>query len=187
MKMIVAVDQGNAIGWQDGRLPWKLPEDMKRFKSLTTGGTVVMGFNTFKSLGRPNGLPNRRNIVLTRKNPLETQGLFGDQIEVVSSLNWVAQRCDDSTWIIGGASVYAEALEKNLVHDIYLTQVHTSSGADVTLPVDLFALVTYGKLLIRGTEKSGEWVVSKEGQYEATETSPAYAFLRLILQAETPT
>lgn len=144
--MIVAVDRGNAIGWSDGRLPWKLPVDMARFKELTTGGRVVMGFNTFKSLNRPDGLPNRENIVLTRKTWQEARSFIGDRIDVISNLNYltrphhvggVVQSHD--WWIIGGASVYAEALEKNIVDEIYITQVHAPSEADVRLSTDLYS------------------------------------------------
>ena len=63
VKMILAVDEGNAIGWDDGSLPWKIPADMKRFKELTTGHDVLMGWKTFISLRRPHGLPNRTNAV----------------------------------------------------------------------------------------------------------------------------
>lgn len=138
IKMIVAVDRGNAIGWADGRLPWKLPNDMKRFKELTTGHTVVMGFNTFKSLGRLNGLPNRKNIVLTRKNPLEARGLLGNDIDIISSLDYVERvaKTEQDLWIIGGASVYAEALERDMVDEIYITLVDDNSGGDVTLTAD---------------------------------------------------
>lgn len=154
IKLIVAIDPGNVIGWSDGRLAYPgLKQDMARFRELTTGHTVVMGFNTFKSLNRPNGLPNRRNIVLTRKNPMEARGLFGDAIEVVSSLDWVEHLGDINRrraadgwydeppiiWIIGGASVYEEALKKDMVDEIYLTLVHGTSEGDVRLTTDLAA------------------------------------------------
>lgn len=147
IKMILAIDQGGAIGWSDGRLPWKLKGDMWRFKELTTGGIVVMGFNTFKSLNRPVGLPNRRNIVLTRKHPKETFGHFEGDVEVISDLSYI-NRLDNrlreepsspTIWIIGGATVYEEALHQNMVDEIYLTLVHADSGADVKLATDLVA------------------------------------------------
>ena len=157
MKLIVAVDRGNAIGWADGRLPWRLPNDMKRFKELTTGGTVVMGFNTFASLKRIDGLPNRRNIVLTRKNPLEARGLFGDKIEVVSSLDWVKRSVPDA-WIIGGASVYTEALSKEYVDELYITLVDANSGGDVRLVSDFTAWKLW---TIREAAAGRHWVVDK--------------------------
>jgi dihydrofolate reductase len=148
VKLIIAVDQGNAIGWADGRLPWKIPYDMKRFKELTTDQAVLMGFNTFKSLNRPAGLPNRKNIVLTRKPWAEARTFFApdSDIDVISNLEYVAQAEQrggvvkgKDLWIIGGASVYAEALERQLVDELHVTLVHDNSGADVTLPFELFA------------------------------------------------
>lgn len=141
IKLSVAVDQGGAIGWSDGRMPWRLPADMKRFKELTTGSTVVMGFNTFKSIGRPQGLPNRRNIVVTRKPWSEARTHFDPScdVDVISSLDWLRTTSICSLWIIGGASVYEEALSKDMVDEIYLTLVHTDSGADVRMTTDLVA------------------------------------------------
>lgn len=146
IRMIVAVDQGNAIGWSDGRLPWKLPADMARFKELTTGGRVVMGFNTFKSLNRPEGLPNRENLVLTRKTWQEARDFIGNNVDVISNLNYLGRYLHiDGViktldyWVIGGASVYAEALEKDMVDEIYITQVHVPSEADVRLTTDLYS------------------------------------------------
>lgn len=162
IKLIVAVDQGNAIGWSDGRLPWKLPEDMKRFKELTTGHTVVMGFNTFASLGRFNGLPNRKNLVLTRKNPIEARGRVGDDVDIISSLNYVQklnQRApQDTIWIIGGASVYEEAISLGIVDEFYITLVDADSKADVRLKTDFAAWKLW---TIREARAGRRWCVSR--------------------------
>jgi dihydrofolate reductase len=151
INLIIAVDQGNAIGWSDGRLAYPgLKQDMARFKELTTNSTVVMGRSTYLSLGRPAGLPNRRNIVLTRKPYSEVRGTISSEVEIISSLDWVAQHAAASKlttsiigrqtgdiWIIGGASVYDEALKKGIVDEIYLTLVHAVSEADVRMETDL--------------------------------------------------
>lgn len=141
IKLIVAVDQGGAIGWSSGFLPWKLSKDMKRFKELTTGHTVVMGFNTWKSLNLPNGLPNRLNIVLTRKPWSEARPFFSPtaDIDIISSLDYVELKRDSAKpqWIIGGASVYEEALSRNMVDEMFVTVVHTDSRADIRLTTDL--------------------------------------------------
>ena len=153
VKMILAVDQAGAIGWSDGRLAYpKLKADMRRFKELTTGGTVVMGFNTFKSLRLPSGLPNRKNVVLTRKPWSEARSFFEPDcdIDVISSLDYI-KKLDGSTahdttpksaptiWIIGGASVYEEALRLDIVSEIYLTLIHSECEADVRMTTDLVA------------------------------------------------
>ena len=141
IKMIVAVDQGNAIGWSDGRLPWKIPYDMKRFKELTTGNIVVMGFKTFQSLNRLNGLPDRKNIVLTHRPYSEVRDQIGLDVDVIGSLDYIKRGSTDlrDTFIIGGASVYAQALEAQMVDELHVTIVHANSGADVTLPFELVA------------------------------------------------
>lgn len=148
INLIVAVDQNNAIGWDDGRLAWRIPEDMRRFKSLTTGHSVVMGRKTFLSLGRPDGLPDRENYVLTRRPYSEIRHELGD-VFVLSSLDWLTMTVQlngeavprfhgQQCWIIGGAEVYNEALSRGIVDKIYLTQVLGSSGAPVKLQHDLF-------------------------------------------------
>ncbi len=185
IRMILAVDQGGAIGWSDGRLAYPgLKGDMKRFKELTTGHTVVMGFNTFKSLGRPDGLPNRKNIVLSRKNPTFYRDFFGD-VDVISNLDYIEllakqQRCDmgvgceeGSTcyaaahgepdrcgvrdiWIIGGASVYEEALRKDLVSEIHMTLVHSTSDANIRMDTDL---VAWKRFVLTERKRGVNWEV----------------------------
>jgi len=104
INIIAAVAKNRAIG-QAGKLIYWLPDDLKRFKSLTTGHTIIMGRKTFESL--PKGaLPNRRNIVLTRKG-----GTFAG-CDVYSSLEDALKHCsaDEEVYIIGGASIYKQAL-----------------------------------------------------------------------------
>ena len=104
VNIIAAVARNNAIGY-DNKLIYWLPDDLKRFKALTTGHTIVMGRNTFESL--PKGaLPNRRNIVLSR-----SQGHF-EGCDAYRSLDEALAHCgpDEDVYIIGGASVYTQAL-----------------------------------------------------------------------------
>lgn len=104
ISIIVAIAENGAIGFENKLLYW-LPNDLKRFKALTTGHTIIMGRRTFESL--PKGaLPNRRNIVLTRQD-IEFPGA-----ERFSSLEAALAACrdEDEVFIIGGASVYQEAL-----------------------------------------------------------------------------
>ena len=103
--IIVATDKNMAIGYQNKLLFW-LPNDLKRFKELTTGNTIVMGRNTFLSL--PKGaLPNRRNIVLSTRKDASFPGA-----ETYASLEEAIKGCkeDEKIYIIGGASVYKQAL-----------------------------------------------------------------------------
>lgn len=128
VSIICALAENGAIG-NKGDLLYHLRADLQRFKALTTGHTVVMGRRTFESL--PKGaLPNRRNIVLTRQADYSAPG-----IEVYSNLDEALACCgaDEHVFIIGGASVYAEAMPH--AERLYLTHIHaTPDEADVYFP-----------------------------------------------------
>ena len=127
ISIIVAIAANNAIG-KDNKLIYWLPNDLKRFKSLTTGHTIIMGRRTFESL--PKGaLPNRRNIVLSRMGkPEDFPGA-----ELFSSLNEAISACKGDVYVIGGASVYEEALP--IADRLCLTCVHdTPAEADTFFP-----------------------------------------------------
>lgn len=127
ISIIAAVARNLAIGYQNKLLYW-LPNDLKRFKALTTGHTIIMGRRTFESL--PKGaLPNRRNIVLTR-----SQATFPGA-ETFPSLQAALASCtpDEAVYIIGGASVYNEALP--LADRLCLTEIDdTPAQADAFFP-----------------------------------------------------
>ena len=127
INIIAAIAENNAIGLK-GKLLYWLPADLKRFKALTTGHTIIMGRKTFDSL--PKGaLPNRRNVVLTRSK----KDFLG--AESFSSLQEALASCgaEEEVFIIGGASVYAEALP--LANRLCLTEVHdTPQEADAFFP-----------------------------------------------------
>lgn len=127
ISMIAAVAQNGAIGYKNRLLYW-LPDDLKRFKALTTGHTVIMGSNTFRSL--PKGaLPNRRNIVLSRK-----ESLFPGA-EHFTSLEAALASCqnDEVVYIIGGESLYRTALP--LADELCLTLIDdTPQDADAFFP-----------------------------------------------------
>ena len=104
--IIAAVARNRAIG-KDNKLIYRLPDDMKHFKALTTGHTVIMGRKTFESL--PKGaLPNRRNIVLSR-----SESVF-DGCDCYSSIDESLSHCssDEDIYIMGGAEVYAQTIDK---------------------------------------------------------------------------
>ena len=134
MNAIVVVDRNWAIGRSSGLL-FSLPGDMKRFRALTTGGTVIMGRKTLDSFpgGRP--LPRRRNIVITRDPAFRREGC-----EIVRSPEEAAALAGDGddVWLIGGGSVYAALL--NRCRRVYVTRVDAAAtGADTFFP-DLDAL-----------------------------------------------
>jgi len=117
LSIVVAVGENNEIGCGN-RLPWRLPADLRRFKSLTIGHAVVMGRKTFESL--PGGpLPDRTNIVLS-KNP----AFVHENCLVFSSLDEALIKLSDEkeVFIIGGSQLYSHALP--LASKLYLTQVH---------------------------------------------------------------
>lgn len=128
LTLIAAVASDGAIGYENKLLYW-LPNDLKRFKALTTGHTIVMGRRTFDSL--PKGaLPNRRNIVLSRN-----ADFIAENIEVFPSLEAALAACapDEEVFVIGGASVYREAL--SLADRLCLTYVYdTPAHADAFFP-----------------------------------------------------
>lgn len=127
INVIAAISRNRALGY-NGDLIYHIREDLKRFKSLTTGHTVVMGRKTFDSL--PGGaLPNRRNIVITR------QDVNFEGAETVHSLDEALEisKDDKEVFIIGGASIYKEAMDKGIVDRFYMTEVE-----DVPIHADVF-------------------------------------------------
>lgn len=127
LSIIVCIARNGAIG-NKGKLLYHLRADLQQFKTLTTGHTIIMGHRTHQSL--PKGsLPNRRNIVLSRWN------LFIPRAEVCSSLSEALEQCagEEEVFVIGGASVYKEALP--LADRLYLTEVDdTPEEADTFFP-----------------------------------------------------
>ncbi len=122
ISIIVAYDKNKAIG-KDNKLCWKQSADLKRFKELTTGKTVVMGRKTFESIGRP--LPNRRNIVLTR------QDINIDGVEVINSIEDI-KNIEGDIFIIGGGEIYKSCLI--LADRIFATEIDCEIEADTWFP-----------------------------------------------------
>lgn len=127
ISIIVAIAENNAIGFENKLIYW-LPNDLKRFKQLTTGNTIIMGRRTFESL--PKGaLPNRRNIVLSRSGKAEDF----PGADLFDNLESALKDCEGDVFIIGGASVYNEALP--IADRLCLTLVHdTPAQADTFFP-----------------------------------------------------
>ena len=126
LSIIVAADERGGIG-RDGGLPWRLPEDLKRFKALTMGKPIVMGRRTWDSIGR--ALPGRRNLVVSRQPGLAVEGaeVFGSLEAALQAAAGAEEAC-----VIGGAEIYRQALPQAEV--IHLTRVHATLDADTFFP-----------------------------------------------------
>jgi len=128
ISIIVAIDEQNAIG-RNNQLLCHLPNDLKYFKNITQGHTIIMGRKTFESL--PNGaLPNRRNIILTHNKDLHY-----DNAETADSIETAIKSCEKekNIFIIGGGTLYEKALP--LADILYITHIHHKfEGADTFFP-----------------------------------------------------
>ena len=123
---IIVAKSNNGIIGKDGDLPWRLPEDLKRFKRLTTGNIVVMGRKTYDSIGRP--LPNRKNIVISRNTSLKIEG-----VEVEQDLIDVLKRNqEENVYVIGGGQIYVDALP--LTEKLEITEVDVELVGDTSFP-----------------------------------------------------
>jgi dihydrofolate reductase len=146
--MIVAASERGVIG-RGGRLPWRVPSDLRRFKSLTMGHAYIVGRRTWDEVGKP--LPGRRMIVVTRT----TDRTWPEGVVVVPSIEAAfaaAERIErDETFVGGGAEIYALALPR--VDRIYLTRVHGEVTGDTIVPMldggvpDGFVAVTEPEVL----------------------------------------
>jgi len=126
LSIIVAMSSNRVIG-VNNTLPWYISEDLKHFKSLTIGHTIIMGRKTYESIGRP--LPNRRNIVISRNTEASYEGA-----EVVHSIEDAFSICknDNEVFVIGGSNIYEQAL--SLVDYIYITEIKKSFSGDAFFP-----------------------------------------------------
>lgn len=123
---IIVAKSNNGIIGKDGDLPWRLPEDLKRFKRLTTGNIVVMGRKTYDSIGRP--LPNRKNIVISRNTLLKIDG-----VEVEYDLIDVLKRNqEENVYVIGGGQIYVDALP--FTERLEVTEVDVELVGDTSFP-----------------------------------------------------
>jgi dihydrofolate reductase len=128
ISIIAALDEGGGIGFENN-LPWRLSEDLKRFKRLTMGHHLILGRVTFDSIGH--ALPGRKTVVVSRNS-----NLHYDDVDVVSTLEEALElakgRGEDEAFIGGGADIYRLALP--IADRVYLTRVHAQVDADVFFP-----------------------------------------------------
>jgi dihydrofolate reductase len=129
LSVVAAVAHGGVIG-RDNTIPWRIPEDIRRFRELTTGHPVVMGRRTWESLpDRFRPLPGRRNVVLTRDDEWHADGA-----EAAGSLREALRRLQDApqVFVIGGADVFAAALP--LADELQLTEIDVDVEGDTVFP-----------------------------------------------------
>ena len=153
INVIVAYDKNLAIG-KDNTLVWRQSADLKRFKELTTGNTVVMGRKTFESIGKP--LPNRRNIVITRQD-IQIEG-----VEIIKSIEEI-KNIEEDIFIIGGGEIYKSCLI--LADRIFATEIDCEIEADTWfVDVDM-----------------SEWIVESKSDHKSDEKNQYdYSFINLI-------
>ncbi|MBP9803153.1 MAG: dihydrofolate reductase [Candidatus Pacebacteria bacterium] len=128
ISLIAGIGKNNELG-KGNTLLWHMPNDLKHFKEITSGKTVIMGRKTFESIGRP--LPNRRNIIITRDKEYHAEN-----IEVVYSLDEAIEKVkdEDESFIIGGAEIYKQAI--NQADKLYITHIDASDNeADSFFPI----------------------------------------------------
>ena len=156
MQAIVAVSQSWGIG-KGGDLLFRLPSDLRRFKAMTTGHTVIMGRKTLDSLPGGKGLPHRRNLVLSRQSDFAP-----DRAEVIHSVEDILKTAEDDAFVIGGQQVYEQLLP--YCARVYVTKVLSDPKADAFFP-DL--------------DKLPEWKVASAGEM-LTENGLSFQYVEYI-------
>ena len=128
LSIIVAKAQNNIIG-KDNKLLWHLPDDMKRFKEITTGHTIIMGRKTFESIGKV--LPNRKHIVFTQNSDFKVND---ENVKIVHSMLEIQEYIEnkEENFVIGGAMIYN--LLMPYVNKMYITEIHKDFEGDTVFP-----------------------------------------------------
>ena len=124
--LIAALNKNRVIG-RDGKIPWHIPEDLQRFKKITSNHTVLMGRKTFESIGKP--LPNRRSVVISRNKDLaiDSVEIFSTVVSALSALH-----NEEKVFVIGGGEIFTQAID--LAQELQLTIVDNDESGDVFFP-----------------------------------------------------
>ncbi|WP_053219469.1 dihydrofolate reductase [Virgibacillus senegalensis] len=157
ISLLYAMDKNRVIGYQND-LPWRLPNDLKFFKQLTTGNTIIMGRKTFASLKRP--LPNRKNVIVTRDETFHAEGC---QIlhSVDEIIKWNENDPETELFVIGGGEIFRQILP--YTDRMYMTLIEDSFPGDTFFP----------------EYNEAEWKLTKKVQGEKNEKNPYdYYFLQ---------
>lgn len=160
--LIYARAANGAIGFE-GRLPWHIPADLKRFKALTMGKPMIMGRKTFESL--PGILPGRRHIVLTRRDEWDNEG--AEYVRSVDEALAAARKGNDTGQIavVGGSAIYD--VFRGMAHRIEVTEIHADFQGDVFMK-----------------PLGAEWKVAAREDHAATGDDPAYSFVTYVRHDE---
>lgn len=128
LSIIVAKASNNIIG-KDNSLIWHIPEDLKRFKALTTGHTIIMGRKTFESLGRI--LPNRKHVILCNDMQMEVKD---ERVEILEDISLLDKyiNSEEENFVIGGATIYR--LLMPYANKMYITEINQEFNGDVSFP-----------------------------------------------------
>ncbi|MDF1759381.1 MAG: type 3 dihydrofolate reductase [Coxiellaceae bacterium] len=156
LALIAAMAQQRVIGL-NGDMPWHMPEDLKHFKNMTAGKTVIMGRKTFDSIGKP--LPKRRNIVISRQADLTIDGcdVFNDLPQAIASCD-----IDEVIMVVGGSTLYEQALP--IADRMYLTFIDAAVEGDTFFPA----------------WDSDQWQMASREEYPADKQNPYdYQFVTL--------
>lgn len=128
ISLIAAIGQNHELG-RDNKLLWHIPEDMKRFKHLTTGHVVIMGRKTYESIGRT--LPNRVNIIITKDQTYQAPNcLIAHSLD--EAIEFAKNKEKEEIFIIGGGQIYTEAMK--YANKLYLTVIEMNFDADTFFP-----------------------------------------------------
>ena len=128
LSLILALADNGVIG-KEGKVPWRIPEDLRFFKNTTMGHAIIMGRNTFAEVGKP--LPGRRNIVVSRS----ADGFEGSEVaRSIEEAIAMARTTDPEPFVIGGAKIYEAAMP--FATRIFLTEVHRQADGDTVFHLD---------------------------------------------------
>ena len=162
ISLIVAMDEKRGIG-KEGKLPWRLSSDLKRFRELTMGHHLIVGRKTFESIGKP--LPGRQMIVATRNPGFNPDGCYV-ATSVQNALALAEARGETEVFVIGGAEIYSQTID--VADRLYLTRVHAEVDADTFFP----------------ELKNEEWTAT-QNFFQPADDKNQYAFTFQLLERKT--
>jgi dihydrofolate reductase len=145
INLVVATSENGTIG-KDGHMPWNMPTDLKQFKKITTSeskNVVIMGRKTYDSIGK--ALPGRINVVISSNENLDVDGWVFKSLQdaIDSILGWeYFTKKEYSTYIIGGASIYNQAIDSGIVETVYHTLIKGNIDGDTVFDVPKWSLVS---------------------------------------------